>query len=96
MSARREPFRASAHLKGVDLEKLSCRRRVALLCDYLDGALPAAQRRVVAAHRKSCLPCAQVLASLERTLAALKTLKRGTKAPASARKALARALRRGP
>lgn len=90
---RRESFRLPAHLKGMDLKSLSCRRRVALLCDYLDGELPAPQRRVVAAHRRSCLPCAQVLASLERTLAALRGLKGGAGVPARAKSGLKAALR---
>lgn len=89
---KRESLRGPAHLKRMDLQRLSCRKRVALLCDYLDGELPAAARRVVAAHRRSCLPCEQVLASLERTLAALRGLKSGAKAPAASRRALKRAL----
>jgi anti-sigma factor RsiW len=75
-----------------DLKRLSCRRRVALLCDYLDGELSPAARRLVAAHRRSCLPCAEVLASLERTVGALKRLKAG-RVPESSRRSLARALR---
>lgn len=74
------------------LERLSCRKRVALLCDYLDRTLPAAQRRAVAAHRRSCLPCREVLASLERTVQVLKGLK-SSKVPASARRAWRAALR---
>lgn len=77
----------------MNLKTLSCRKRVALLCDYLDGELTAPQRRVVAAHRRSCLPCAQVLASLERTLAALRGLKAGGGVPARARAGLKAALR---
>ncbi|MDE2490787.1 MAG: hypothetical protein KGM24_08055 [Elusimicrobia bacterium] len=77
-----------------ELEKLSCRRRVALLCDYLDGELPAASRRLVAAHRRSCLPCAQVLASLERTVRALKGLRGDAKPPAASRRTLKTALAR--
>ncbi len=76
-----------------ELESSSCRRRVALLCDYLDGELSASSRRLVAAHRRSCLPCAQVLASLERTVRALKRVKRGWRAPAASRRSLAAALR---
>lgn len=68
------------------LEGLSCRRRVAVLCDYLDKTLPAAQRRTIAAHRKSCLPCREVLASLTRTMLVLKGLRAGAQVPASARK----------
>jgi anti-sigma factor RsiW len=77
-----------------DLKTLSCRRRVALLCDYLDGELPAASRRLVAAHRRSCLPCAQVLAGLERTVRALKGLRARKIVPSSSRRALKSALAR--
>lgn len=90
----RESFARGAHLNPMDLEDLSCRRRVAVLCDYLDGELPAAARRAVSAHRRSCLPCAQVLASLERTLAVLHGLKSRARVPAAARRSLGRALRR--
>ena len=90
---RRESFSGTAHLKTrMDLEKLTCRQRVALLCDYLDGALPARARRLVARHRRSCLPCERVLKSLERTMTALHGLKRAVKAPPEARRALRAAL----
>ncbi|MDE2141797.1 MAG: hypothetical protein KGL74_14850 [Elusimicrobia bacterium] len=78
----------------MNLEKLSCRARVALLCDYLDGGLPPSARRVVAAHRRSCLPCGRVLKSLERTLKALRGLKTSPAAPPSARRSLRAALQR--
>lgn len=65
------------------LEKISCRRRLALLCDYLDGELSPSARRLIAAHRRSCLPCAQVLKSLERTVFALRATKKSL-APAAA------------
>jgi anti-sigma factor RsiW len=71
----------------MNLERLSCRKRVALLCEYLDQELPAASRKAIAAHRRSCLPCAEVLASLTRTVRALKGLRAGTKVPAAARQA---------
>ncbi|MBI3564406.1 MAG: zf-HC2 domain-containing protein [Elusimicrobia bacterium] len=90
----REPFRRAAHLNGMDLERLSCRRRVALLCDYLDGELPPHQRRVVTAHRRSCLPCGKVLESLERTVAALRCLKGPARPPTAARRCLRAALSR--
>lgn len=77
----------------MDLERLSCRERVALLCDYLDGALPPASRRLVAAHRRSCLPCAQVLASLERTVDVLRGSPLGSAAPRGLKAALRRRLR---
>ncbi len=89
----RESLRSPAHLKSMDLKGLSCRKRVALLCDYLDGELPAAARRIVAAHRRSCLPCARVLASLECTLSALRELRTPARIPAAARRSLRAALR---
>ncbi len=76
------------------LEGLSCRKRVELLCDYLDSELPAKARKAIAAHRRSCLPCSEVLASLTRTLRLVKTLKTPQKAPAAARRALHDALAR--
>ena len=76
------------------LERLSCRERVDLLCDFLNKGLPASQRRLVAEHRRSCRPCAELLASLQRTVSTLKKLKSRSKAPASARRALRAALAR--
>ncbi len=76
------------------LEKLSCRERVELLCDYLDRELPAAQRRLVEEHRRSCRSCAALLRSLTRTARALRALKTA-KPPASARQALLRSLKGG-
>lgn len=76
------------------LERLTCRERVERLCDYLDKGLPAARRRLVAAHRRSCRPCSELLTSLQRTVSTLKELKRRTKTPASARRALRAALAR--
>jgi anti-sigma factor RsiW len=78
------------------LERLSCRERVERLCDYLDKGLPPAQRRLVAAHRRTCRPCSELLASLRRTVSTLKALKRGSKAPSSARRALRAALAKRP
>ncbi len=75
------------------LERSSCRRRVALLLDYLDRELPASERKLLARHRASCRSCAGLLASLERTVRTLRALKRTSKPPVSARRALAAALR---
>ncbi|MDD5302798.1 MAG: hypothetical protein PHS14_06770 [Elusimicrobia bacterium] len=66
------------------LERLSCSKRLERLCDYLDKELPPAARKAVAAHRRSCLPCADILASLKRTIRLLKTLRNGPQAPAAA------------
>lgn len=76
------------------LERLTCRQRVERLCDYLDKDLPPAQRELVARHRRSCRPCAELLASLQRTAATLKALKRGSKASVRSRAALRAALKR--
>ena len=76
------------------LEKLSCRRRVALLLDYLDRTLPAAERKLLSGHRNSCRTCSALLASLERTVKTLHALKQGSKAPAAARRSLRAALAR--
>lgn len=80
------------------LERLSCRKRVALLCDYLDKELPPSRRQAIAEHRRSCLPCSELLASLRRTVQTLKRLKRlksRSRAPLSARRKLREALARG-
>lgn len=76
------------------LEGLSCRRRVALLCAYLDRELPPSRRRVIAAHRRSCRPCAELLAGLERTVRALERLRVPAKPSLCASAALRAALRR--
>ena len=67
------------------LERLSCKQRLALLCDYLDGELSPSAKQVVAAHRRSCLPCGQVLASLKRTVSALRASKKAVKLTTAAR-----------
>lgn len=71
----------------MNLETLSCRKRLTLLCDYLDATLPPASRKVIAAHRRSCLPCREVLASLTRTVRVLRGLRARTKVPAATRRA---------
>jgi len=75
------------------LDKMSCRRRLGLLLDYLDQELPAPQRRLLARHRASCRSCASLLKTVEHTVKTLKALKKASPPPASARRALAAALR---
>jgi anti-sigma factor RsiW len=75
------------------LESLSCRRRLALLLDYLDRELPAAERRLLARHRAGCRSCASLLATLNSTVRTLRALKRASKPPAAARRALVASLR---
>jgi len=67
------------------LEDLSCRRRVALLMDYLDRELPPPQRKSLAEHGAKCRSCADLLKSLMRTLEALHSSKKNAKPPAAAR-----------
>lgn len=76
------------------LERLSCRKRVALLCDYIDKELPEAERKAIAEHRRSCRPCSKLLASLQRTVQTLRKLKGRSKIPSSARRKLREALAR--
>ena len=75
------------------LENLSCRRRLALLLDYLDRELPAKERKLLSRHRASCRSCASLLKTVEHTVRTLRALKRASKPPASARRALAASLR---
>lgn len=75
------------------LETLTCRRRLALLLDYLDKELPAKERRILARHRASCRACASLLRTIEHTVRTLKALKKSSPPPASARRALAASLR---
>lgn len=75
------------------LEAMSCRRRLGLLLDYLDKELPAPQRKLLARHRASCRSCASLLKTVEHTVKTLKALKQASPPPASARRALAAALR---
>jgi anti-sigma factor RsiW len=72
----------------MNLEGLSCRARVKLMCDYLDQELPPSRRKLVAAHRRSCLPCRELLASLTRTAQLLRNLKGASSTPVSARRRL--------
>jgi anti-sigma factor RsiW len=50
-------------------DELACSELVELVTDYLEGALPAAQRRRVEAHLASCPGCTQYVEQM-RTLAA--------------------------
>lgn len=75
------------------LEKLTCRRRVGLLLDYLDRELSASERKLLDRHRSSCRSCAALLKTLESTVRTLKVLKRKASPPSAARRALAASLR---
>lgn len=49
---------------------LHCQRAVELITDYLDDALPAAQRRRVDRHLADCSHCADYLAQIRATITA--------------------------
>jgi anti-sigma factor RsiW len=48
---------------------VTCREFVEFLMAYLDGELPAEQRRVFEAHMEVCAACVNYLASYEATVA---------------------------
>lgn len=75
------------------VEKMSCRRRLTLLLDYLDKELPTKERKLLARHRAACRSCASLLKTVEHTVRTLKALKKASPPPASARRALAASLR---
>ena len=55
--------------------RLACREVVELLSDYLEGALPTAERARVEAHLETCPECVAYLAQLRTTIGALGRLR---------------------
>jgi anti-sigma factor RsiW len=49
---------------------LVCREAVALMSDYLEGALPARDRDRLEAHLATCPHCTEYLAQIQATIAA--------------------------
>jgi anti-sigma factor RsiW len=49
--------------------KLACQQAVELVTDYLEGALPRAQRRRFEAHLASCVDCPEYLAQIRLIIA---------------------------
>jgi anti-sigma factor RsiW len=49
---------------------ITCRDAVALITAYLDGGLPAQQRRVLERHLSQCEHCGEYLSQLKATIAA--------------------------
>jgi anti-sigma factor RsiW len=47
--------------------RVACRDGVAVLMDYLDGALPSADREAVEAHLRGCPRCVAFVESYRRT-----------------------------
>jgi anti-sigma factor RsiW len=51
-------------------EPLACQEMVELITDYLEGALPRAQRRRFESHLKGCEHCSEYLAQMRAMIAA--------------------------
>lgn len=66
-----------------------CRTWLGLLCEEADGMKSSRLR----AHLPDCPPCRAMLASLKRTVAALKSAPLGIRAPSRLKDALRRRLR---
>jgi anti-sigma factor RsiW len=49
--------------------RLACQQAVELVTDYLEGALPRAQRRRFEAHLASCVDCPEYLAQIRLIIA---------------------------
>ena len=52
-------------------QALVCRDAVALVTDYLDGALPARERGLLEQHLAACPHCSTYLDQIQATIAAL-------------------------
>jgi predicted anti-sigma-YlaC factor YlaD len=53
---------------------VACREFVELVTEHLEGALPAALERAIAAHLQLCDPCVEYLEQMRRTVGVLRTL----------------------
>lgn len=73
-------------------DDLTCRELVELVAAYLEGALPAAERRRFEAHLAGCSACRTYVEQLRRTIGALRTLSEVT-IPPDTQKALLDAFR---
>jgi predicted anti-sigma-YlaC factor YlaD len=47
---------------------LVCQQAVELITDYIEGALPAGDRRRLEAHLAECPPCREYLAQISKTI----------------------------
>jgi anti-sigma factor RsiW len=52
----------------IDADNLTCQELVDLITDYLENALPPAERRRVAVHLATCADCAGYLARMRLTI----------------------------
>ncbi|MFF4620583.1 anti-sigma factor family protein [Nonomuraea jabiensis] len=76
-------------------DDLRCDDVLELLTDYLEAALPAGRRRLVAGHLGACPACSEWLAQVLATIAALGCL-RDDVMPAPVLAALRASFRTGP
>ena len=54
---------------------MSCRELVEVITDYIDGALPPAERRRLEAHLEECPPCVIYVGQMRQTIAAIGELR---------------------
>ena len=57
-------------------DDLACERAVEQLTEYMEGALPGAERQRLEAHLRSCEPCTEYLAQLRLIAGSLGGLRR--------------------
>jgi anti-sigma factor RsiW len=65
----------------VSATELTCRELVELVTDYLEGAMPAAERARFEAHLAGCAGCGRYLDHLRRTIRTLGRLQEDDLAP---------------
>lgn len=58
-------------MRESDLRDVTCQQFVALLTDYLEGALPPDTARAVQAHLAACPHCEDYLNEIRQTISAL-------------------------
>jgi anti-sigma factor RsiW len=62
------PRNAEIEASVIDADDLTCQELVDLITDYLEKALPPAERQRVAAHLATCADCADYLGQMRVTL----------------------------
>ncbi|MGH2557447.1 MAG: anti-sigma factor family protein [Thermomicrobiales bacterium] len=70
-------------------DEMTCQELVELITDYLEHALPAAERARFEAHLASCPGCRTYLDQMRRTLAVVGRLREDDVSPAAREKLLA-------
>jgi anti-sigma factor (TIGR02949 family) len=66
---------------SADSTAITCRELVALVTDYLDGALPEQERARFEAHLERCEGCSRHLGQVRATIAAIGRLREDDLAP---------------